>query len=321
VSAGQQGGFTDASRHEGGLADIPAGLDGLETERVDPRYAAIDRASVAELATLMNDADASVPGAVRAALPQIVPAIEAVAGRMGEGGRLLYIGAGTPGRLGVLDASECPPTFSTPPGLVRGLIAGGERAVFAAQEGVEDDADAGRAVIAAEGVGPADSVVGITASGRTPYVLAAIGEARGRGALTIGVSCNAGTALSAAAEHAIEVVVGPEVVAGSTRLKAGTAQKLVLNMFSTIAMVRLGKTYGNLMVDVGATNAKLRERAIRMVSTVTGASRAQADEALEASGMRVKLAILRLELGLGTAEATDRLAAAGGRLRDVLERP
>jgi N-acetylmuramic acid 6-phosphate etherase len=316
---GQQGGLTDVSRHEGGHADIPAGLDGLETERVDPQYAGIDRATVAELALLMNEADASVPAAVRTALPQIVPAIEAVAQRMRAGGRLLYVGAGTPGRLGVLDASECPPTFGTPPELVRGLIAGGEPAVFAAQEGVEDDADAGRAVIAAEGVGPADSVVGITASGRTPYVLAAIAEARTRGALTVGVSCNAGTALSAAAEHGVEVVVGPEVVAGSTRLKAGTAQKLVLNMFSTIAMVQLGKTYGNLMVDLGATNAKLRERAIRMVRAVTGASREQAEEALEASGMRVKLAILRIGRGLDTAEASARLAAAGGRLRDVLE--
>jgi N-acetylmuramic acid 6-phosphate etherase len=294
-------------------------LDGLETERVDPRYAGIDRATVAELASLMNEADASVPAAVRAALPRIVPAIEAVAQRIRAGGRLLYVGAGTPGRLGVLDASECPPTFGTPPELVRGLIAGGEPAMFAAQEGVEDDTDAGRAVVAAEGVGPADSVVGITASGRTPYVLAAIAEARALGALTVGVSCNAGTALSAAAEHGIEVVVGPEVLAGSTRLKAGTAQKLVLNMFSTIAMVQLGKTYGNLMVDLGATNAKLRERAIRMVRTVTGASRERAEEALEASGMRVKLAILRLERGLDTAEASARLAAAGGRLRDVLE--
>jgi N-acetylmuramic acid 6-phosphate etherase len=317
----QQGGHPATSWHEGGHAATPYGLDWLETERVDARYARIDRASVAELAALMNEADAAVPAAVRAALPQIVPAIEAVAQRMRDGGRLLYVGAGTPGRLGVLDASECPPTFSTPPELVRGLIAGGEAAMFTALEGVEDDADAGRAAVIAEGVGPADSVVGITASGRTPFVLAAIAEARGRGALTVGVSCNAGTPLSAAAEHAVEVVVGPEVVAGSTRLKAGTAQKLVLNMFSTIAMVRLGKTYGNFMVDLGATNAKLRERAIRMVRTVTGASRQQAEAALDASGMRVKLAILRLERGLDAAEASARLASAGGRLRDVLEGP
>ncbi len=312
----QQGGFGATSWHAGGHA---ATQEGLETERVDARYASIDRASVAELASLMNEADATVPAAVRAALPQIVPAIEAVAERMRDGGRLLYVGAGTPGRLGVLDASECPPTFSTPPDLVRGLIAGGEPAMFAAQEGVEDDADAGRDAITTERVGPADSVVGITASGRTPYVLAAIEEARRRGALTVGLACNAGTALSAAAEYGIEVVVGPEVIAGSTRLKAGTAQKLVLNMFSTIVMVQLGKTYGNLMVDMEATNAKLRERAIRMVSAVTGASRERAEEALEASGTRVKLAILRLERGFDAAEASAQLAAAGGRLRDVLE--
>lgn len=316
----QESHIPEMALQESGFPATPDGLAELETERVDPRYSGIDRASVAELASLMNEADAAVPAAVRAALPEIVPAIEAVAERMREGGRLLYVGAGTPGRLGVLDASECPPTFSTPPELVRGLIAGGEAAMFTAQEGVEDDADAGRAVIAAERVGPADSVVGITASGRTPYVLAAIAEARGRGALTVGVSCNADTALSAAAEHAIEVVVGPEVVAGSTRLKAGTAQKLVLNMFSTIAMVQLGKTYGNLMVDLGATNAKLRERAIRMVHTVTGCSREQAEDALEASGMKVTLAILRLERGLDAAEASARLAAVGGRLRDVLEK-
>jgi N-acetylmuramic acid 6-phosphate etherase len=315
----QESHIPEASLQESGFPATPDGLDGLETERVDPRYASIDRASVAELASLMNEADASVPAAVRAALPQIVPAIEAVTRRMREGGRLLYVGAGTPGRLGVLDASECPPTFSTPPELVRGLIAGGDAAMFTAQEGVEDDVDAGRAAIAVEGVGPADSVVGVTASGRTPYVLAAVTEARARGALTVGLSCNAGTALSAAAVHGIEVVVGPEVVAGSTRLKAGTAQKLVLNMFSTITMVQLGKTYGNLMVDLSATNAKLRERAIRMVATVTGASRERAEEALDASGMRVKLAILRLERGLEAAEANARLAAAGGRLRDVLE--
>jgi N-acetylmuramic acid 6-phosphate etherase len=315
----QQSGFPATSWHESGFAATPAGLDGLETERVDPRYGSIDRASVGELAALMNEADATVPAAVRAALPRIVPAIEAVAQRMRDGGRLLYVGAGTPGRLGVLDASECPPTFGTPPELVRGLIAGGEAAMFTAQEGVEDDADAGRAAVVAEEVGLSDSVVGVTASGRTPYVLAAVGEARARGALTVGVSCNAGAPLSAAAEHGVEVEVGPEVVAGSTRLKAGTAQKLVLNMFSTIAMVQLGKTYGNLMVDLGATNAKLRERAIRMVRAVTGATRGEAEEALEASGMRVKLAILRLERGLDAAEASARLAAAGGRLRNVLE--
>jgi N-acetylmuramic acid 6-phosphate etherase len=294
-------------------------LGGLVTEQVDPRYARIDTASVAELAALMNEADAEVPAAVRAALPQIVPAIEAVAERVRAGGRLLYVGAGTPGRIGVLDASECPPTFGTPPELVRGIIAGGRDAVFAAQEGVEDDEDAGRATIAGEDVSPLDSVVGLAASGRTPFVVAAVAEARGRGALTVGLSCNTGTPLSATAEHAIEVPVGGEVVAGSTRLKAGTAQKLVLNMFSTIVMVRLGKTYGNLMVDLHASNAKLRERATRTVMTVTGASRDRAAEALEASDMRVKLAVLRLHSGLDEEQATARLAAADGRLRAAME--
>ncbi|MHA6630967.1 N-acetylmuramic acid 6-phosphate etherase [Pseudonocardia sichuanensis] len=295
------------------------GLGGLVTERADPRFATIDTASVAELAALMNEADAEVPAAVRAALPQIVPAIEAVAERVRAGGRLLYVGAGTPGRIGVLDASECPPTFGTPPELVRGIIAGGRDAVFAAQEGVEDDEDAGRAAITGEDVGPLDSVVGLAASGRTPFVVAAVAVSRERGALTVGLSCNTGTPLSAAAEHAIEVPVGGEVVAGSTRLKAGTAQKLVLNMFSTIVMVRLGKTYGNLMVDLNASNAKLRERAIRMVATITGEPQDRAAAALEASDMQVKLAILRLHSGLDEERATARLAAVDGRLRAAME--
>ena len=299
--------------------DAPERLAALETEKADPRYARIDLASVGELAALMNEADQSVPLAVHTALPQIVPAIEAVTERMRAGGRLLYVGAGTAGRMGVLDASECPPTFGTPPDLVRGVIAGGPDAVFTAQEGVEDDEDAGRAAMASEDIGPADAVLGIAASGRTPFAVAALGEARRRGALTVGLSCNRDAPLSAAAEHAIEVVVGPEVVAGSTRLKAGTAQKLVLNMFSTIVMVRLGKTYGNLMVDLRASNAKLRERAIRTVATVTGASRERAAAALESSGMHVKLAILRLERGLDEAEATARLVAADGHLRAALE--
>jgi N-acetylmuramic acid 6-phosphate etherase len=316
----QQSHSAATTLRESGFAATPReDLGGLVTERADPRFAAIDTASVGELAALMNEADAEVPAAVRAALPQIVPAIEAVAERVRAGGRLLYVGAGTPGRIGVLDASECPPTFGTPPELVRGIIAGGPNAVFAAQEGVEDDEDAGRAAIAGEDVGPLDSVVGLAASGRTPFVVAAVVEARGRGALTVGLSCNTATPLSAAAEHAIEVPVGPEVVAGSTRLKAGTAQKLVLNMFSTIVMVRLGKTYGNLMVDLHASNAKLRERAIRTVMTITGAPRHRAAAALEASHMQVKPAILRLHSGLDGEQAAARLAAADGHLRVAME--
>lgn len=305
------------------MTAAPAGpeqqLGALDTESVDPRYGHIDVVGVAALARLMNDADAEVPAAVRRSMDQIVPAIEAVSARMRRGGRLLYVGAGTPGRIGVLDASECPPTFGTPPELVRGVIAGGPGAFFAAQEGVEDDAEAGRAAVVAERVGPADSVIGIASSGRTPFVLGAVAEARVCGALTVGLSCNPSTALSAAADHPIEVLVGAEVIAGSTRLKAGSAQKLVLNMFSTIVMVEMGKTYGNLMVDMRPSNEKLLARAIRIVRRVTGASQEQAVTALEASDMQVKLAILRLQLGLDNADGVARLAAADGRLRVALE--
>ncbi|MFG1701178.1 N-acetylmuramic acid 6-phosphate etherase [Nonomuraea sp. NPDC049309] len=293
-------------------------LSELTTESADPRFAGIDTMSVGELAATMNAADATVPGAVKTALPSITAAIEATAARMETGGRLVYVGAGTPGRLGVLDASECPPTFSTPPEQVFAIIAGGESAIVSPCEGAEDDEQAGAAAIDAAGIGPLDTVVGIASSGRTPYVLAAVRRARELGALTVGLSCNAGTPLSAAAEHAIEVLVGPEVISGSTRLKAGTAQKLVLNMFSTIVMVRLGKTYGNLMVDVKASNGKLRERAVRMVRTITGAGREEALAALDANGFNVKQAVVASRFGLSPQEAAARLAEAGGRLRVAL---
>ncbi len=289
----------------------------LTTEANDPRYAQIDRMSVGELAATMNDADATVPAAVRAALPQIVAAIDGIAARMARGGRLVYVGAGTAGRLGVLDASECAPTFNTPPGLVVALIAGGPAAVVTPSEGAEDDPATGAAAVADAGVGPLDSVVGIASSGRTPYAVGAIRRARELGAFTVGLTANAGSPLSRVAEQPIEVVVGPEVLSGSTRLKAGTAQKLVLNMISTITMVRLGKTYGNLMVDVRPTNHKLRERAVRIVRQTTGTGDAAARAALEAAGWDVKVAAVTLRLGVEVPAARDRLAAAGGRLRDA----
>jgi N-acetylmuramic acid 6-phosphate etherase len=302
------------------LRDIGLGqMDDLLTEQIDPRYGHIDTASVEELALLMNQADATVPAAVRGAMSQIVPAIEAVAGRLARGGRLLYVGAGTAGRIGVLDASECGPTFSTPPGLVQGIIAGGPNAIVAAREGAEDDVEAGLGFAREHGITADDAVVGIAASGRTPYVLAAVRAARRQGAVTVAVSCNQGTPLSDEAEFPIEVPVGPEVLAGSTRLKAGTAQKLVLNMISTIAMVRLGKTYGNLMVDLRATNGKLRERAVRIVQAATGADRERAEAALQQAGLEVKLAILVLERDLDVEEAKRRLSDAHGKLRAVLE--
>lgn len=301
------------------MSQIGDELAGLATEASDPRFAELDKMSVVQLAEAMNEADASVPVAVRAALPAIVPAIEAAAARMAAGGRLVYVGAGTPGRIGVLDASECPPTFNTPPELVFAIMAGGPSAIVTPIEGAEDDADAGAAAIDTAGIGPLDTVVGIASSGRTPFVIAAIQRARTLGALTVGLSCNSDTPLSAAAEFPIEVVVGPEMLTGSTRLKSGTAQKLVLNMFSTIVMVQQGKTYGSLMVDLKPTNFKLRERAVRMVAEIAGVSRESAEATLAATNFEVKTSILMLALGLGRSEAEARLAASAGKLRPALE--
>ena len=291
----------------------------LATEASDPRFAQIDRMSVAQLAQTMNEADATVPTAVQRALPQIVPAIEAAAERMARGGRLVYVGAGTPGRIGVVDASECPPTFSTPPELVFAIMAGGPGAIVNPVEGAEDDAEAGAGAIDAAGIGPLDTVIGIASSGRTPYVVSAVHRARELGALTVGLSCNRATVLSETAEHGIEVEVGPEVLSGSTRLKSGTAQKLVLNMFSTIVMVQQGKVYRNLMVDLKATNHKLRERAIRMVQTIADVDRESARAALQTSGFDVKVAAIMLLRSDDLAAARGRLESANGRLRTALE--
>lgn len=293
-------------------------LEVLTTEASDPRYQQIDTLSVAQLAHLMNEADQSVPLAVRAAMDQIVPTIEAVSERMALGGRLIYVGAGTPGRIGVLDASEIPPTFSASDRVI-GIIAGGPRAILHASEGAEDDDAAGAAAIDETGVGPLDAVIGIAASGRTPFVVGAVSRAREVGALGIGLSCNAETPLSAAAEHPIEVIVGPEIISGSTRLKAGTAQKLVLNMFSTISMIRLGKTYGNLMVDVHASNEKLRNRAVRIVQKITGSPVEHASAALQQCGYSVPTAVIMLHSGMNPDQATTVLGNADGRLREALQ--
>ncbi|GAA5059161.1 N-acetylmuramic acid 6-phosphate etherase [Thermocatellispora tengchongensis] len=295
-------------------------LAALATEQSDPRYSRIDTLSTLEIARLMNAADAAVPAAVARAVPAIAAAIDGIAARVAAGGRLLYVGAGTSGRLAVLDASECPPTFGTDPETVQGVIAGGEAALTRSVEGAEDDAEAGEAVIAAKRVGPADSVVGISASGRAPYVVAAVREARRRGALTVGLACNAGTPLAAAAAHAVEVIVGPEVVTGSTRLKAGTAQKLVLNMISTITMVRCGRTYGNHMIEVSASNAKLADRAARIVADITGTGQAAARRALAAAGHDVKTAVVMIRHGLDPDAARALLADRGGWLGTALGR-
>ncbi|MEO3884624.1 N-acetylmuramic acid 6-phosphate etherase [Nonomuraea sp. B5E05] len=293
-------------------------LPELSTEQSDPRYSQIDRLPTEEIARLMNQADTAVPAAVAAAVPAISAAIDAIAARMAEGGRLLYVGAGTSGRLAVLDASECPPTFGTDPSLVQGIIAGGPEALTRSVEGAEDDAEAGAAAIKALEAGPLDSVLGVSASGRAPFVLGALAEASGRGALTAALSCNADAPLSAAAEHAIEVVVGPEVVTGSTRLKAGTAQKLVLNMISTISMVRLGRTYGNEMIEMSAMNNKLAGRALRMVRDITGADQETAVAALDAAGGQAKIAVLMIQHGLDAEAARALLESHGERLSDAL---
>lgn len=301
------------------MTNIDDELADLVTESVNPAYARLDTMSVADLAEVMNRADATVAGAVHGALPDIVTAIEAAAERMLAGGRLVYVGAGTAGRIGVVDASECPPTFSTPPEQVFAIMAGGPNAIVRPTEGAEDDADAGAAAVEDAMIGPRDTVVGIASSGRTPYVLGAVARARDLGALTVGLSCNTRTRLSATAELAIEIDLGPEVISGSTRLKAGTAQKMVLNMVSTIVMVRLGKTYGNLMVDLKATNHKLRERAIRMVELIAQVRREAATDALVAVDFDVKLASLMLIAATDRNTAESLLTAADGRLRAALE--
>ncbi|SDG28068.1 N-acetylmuramic acid 6-phosphate etherase [Sinosporangium album] len=290
----------------------------LFTEQSDPRYSGIDRLTTEEVARLMNDADTAVPAAVAQAIPQISAAIDGVADRMKRGGRLIYVGAGTSGRLAVLDASECPPTFGTRPETVQGVIAGGLPAMTRSVEGAEDDAGAGAAAIADRDIGPLDSVVGISASGRAPYVVGALDEAARRGALTIGLSCNRGTPVSNAAQHPIEVIVGPEIVTGSTRLKAGTAQKLVLNMISTITMIRLGRTYGNSMIEVSPVNSKLTDRATRLVTQITGAGQPAARAALEAADWQVKVAVVVIRHGLDADAARTLLAAHGDNLDAVL---
>ncbi|MFJ9816791.1 N-acetylmuramic acid 6-phosphate etherase [Streptomyces sp. NPDC101151] len=293
-------------------------LASLTTEAFRPELSEIDRLPTLDIARLMNGEDAGVAAAVAARLPQIAAAVDAVADRMARGGRLIYAGAGTAGRLGVLDASECPPTFNTDPAQVVGLIAGGPEAMVTSVEGAEDSEELARADLDALKLGPDDTVVGISASGRTPYAIGAVQHARALGALTIGLACNEHSTLAAAAEHGIEVVVGPELITGSTRLKAGTAQKLVLNMLSTITMIRLGKTYGNLMVDVRASNDKLRARSRRIVALATGASEEEIERALTESGGEVKNAILAILAGVDGPTAARLLEESGGRLRAAL---
>ncbi|MET3451243.1 N-acetylmuramic acid 6-phosphate etherase [Curtobacterium sp. 1544] len=298
--------------------DLRAELRHLATEATDSTLDDIDLVPTLEAAQRMNALDRSVPAALEPCLPAIALAADSIAAAFSRGGRLVYVGAGTPGRLGVLDASECPPTFGTDPSQVVGLIAGGKVALTTAVEGAEDDEEAAVRDLDALGLTADDVVVGISASGRTPYVIAAILEARRRSALSVSVACNADSAAGREADIAIDVVVGPEFIAGSTRLKAGTAQKLVLNMLTTLAMVRSNKTYGNRMVDVRATNAKLVARAFTLVQDVTGASDAVVSSALDDADGEVKTAIAVILTGASASVVRSRLTAADGSLRAVL---
>lgn len=291
----------------------------LDTERRNPRSTALDRLSVAQAFDLMNAEDATVAVAVAAAKAEVVRAIGLVEEAFRAGGRLIYVGAGTSGRLGVLDATECPPTFLTPPEQVVGILAGGRDALVRSVEGAEDDADAGAAAMDEAGVAQQDVVFGIATGGTTPYVHAALARARTRGARTVFLACVPDEQVADTADVSIRVLTGPEVLTGSTRLKAGTATKMVLNMVTTIAWVRTGKVYENLMVDVNTgANAKLVDRGIRILQEVTGLSREEAGSALERAGGRVKTALAMILRGVDRGEAERLLRESGGRLHGVI---
>ena len=293
-------------------------LENLLTEQANPASAAIDTLPTDQVLRIINAEDQKVAGAVQAEIPAIARAVDAIVAAIEAGGRLFYLGAGTSGRLGVLDASECPPTFSVPPELVQGIIAGGEPALSRATETTEDDPTIGVRDLLARGFTSRDVLVGLAASGRTPYVLGAVAEARRIGALTIGVSCTPDSELSAAVDIPIAPLVGPEIVAGSTRLKSGTAQKLVLNMLSTGTFIRLGYVFGNLMVNVQPKNTKLLDRARRIVAQAAGVSYQRAGEVLEEAGNSVRTAILMAKTGASRDDAERRLAAVGGRISRAL---
>lgn len=291
----------------------------IDTEAVRPELAELDALPVADLVALMTAEPGRACDAVVSATGQIAVAVEAVADRLSRGGRLIYAGAGTAGRLGVLDAAEAGPTFNAPRGLVVAVVAGGLEAMLEPKEGAEDDAEAGAAELRALACSREDAVVGVSASGRTPFVTGAITYARGAGALTVGIVCSRDSVIATEAELAVELLVGGELIAGSTRLNAGTAQKITLNILSTAVMIQLGKTYGNLMVDVRPTNGKLRDRALRIVVAVAKASPEDAREALEATGWRTKLACVVAATGKTVDESIALLAASGDRLRVALE--
>ena len=293
-------------------------LSKLDTEASTTERGDLDMLDTVELVRRMNAEDRRVPEAVAERATEIAAAVDGIVARFRRGGRLIYIGAGTAGRIGVLDASECPPTFGTDPSMVVGLIAGGETAIRSAVENAEDDGEAAAASLRELALSDRDVVVGISASGRTPYVVGGLVHARETGALTVAIASNADSEIGAAADIAIEVVTGPEFISGSTRLKSGTAQKLVVNMLTTLSMIKLGKTYRGVMVDLLATNEKLHARSIRTVSELAGVGVDEAAAALRAASGSVKLALLMLATGVSADEATAALARADGILREAI---
>lgn len=293
-------------------------LGALISESRNPATMELDKLSTLEMLACINDEDRKVPEAIRLVIPAIAQAVDLAAAALKQGGRLIYLGAGTSGRLGVLDASECPPTFGVPHGMVIGLIAGGPGALLKAVEGAEDDMSLGERDLQALKLTPIDMVVGLAASGRTPYVIGALRYARQLGCPTAAISCNPDSPIAQETQVAISPIVGPEALTGSTRMKSGTAQKLVLNMLSTGAMVKLGKVYQNLMVDVKATNVKLVDRACRIVVEATGASRTEAENALSQTEFEVKPAILMILKGVTAEQARQSLQQHNGYLRAAL---
>lgn len=302
------------------LGEDPDRLHRLPTEQVRPGSRDLDLRPVDEVVALLLDAEADVPAALHAARAQLTTAAEVIAERFARGGRLVYVGAGTPGRIALLDAAECPPTFGVGQDRVTAIVAGGDEARESAAEDAEDDTDGARTRLAEEELTSEDVVVGITASGRTPFVLEALTTARSAGATTMAVTNNAGQPVSTAVDHLIELRTGPEVLAGSTRLTAGTAQKIALNTLSTAAMVRWGRTYGGWMVGVRATNGKLRGRAIRIIREITGVDAETAGDALDAAGQRTPAALVMVLLGVDAGTARGLLNTSGGRVRDAVHR-
>lgn len=290
-------------------------LAGLTTEGINENTQMIDECTTEQMLRLMNEQDSKVPGAVAAEIPQIMKAVDIVHHVLKNGGKMFYIGAGTSGRLGVLDASECPPTFGTDPLLVQGHIAGGDVALRLAVEGYEDNAEEGVALIERSGVTDKDVVIGLSASGSAQFVIAGLQKAREIGAATIGVVNNKNSRVEPVCDVCIAPVVGPEVIMGSTRLKAGTAQKLVLNMLTTCTMVKLGKTYNNLMVDLKASNIKLYDRSVRIIQAATGVDDKTAIAYLESASMSCKLAIMMIKTGLDAAKAEQALEESEGSLK------